>query len=72
MLFRLWLVLSTLWAVVVGYALSGSPQPLNGYEIAFIFLPFVGGIVIKKLFWFVLIGGQPKVVPAPREPRFKV
>lgn len=76
MLFRLWLVVSTIWALVVGIAVlpeAAHPGRQSGsFEWIVTLFPFFAGIVLRKLFWFVLIGGQPKVIPAPRDPRFKV
>jgi hypothetical protein len=69
MLFRLWLVLSLVWAVIVGYSLSVSDHfggPLNRGDWMIVLFPFLAGIVVRKLYLFVVNGITPRHIPAPR------
>jgi hypothetical protein len=74
MLFRLWLVLSLLWAVIVGYSLSTANHnggALNRTDWIAVLLPFVAGFIVRKLFRFVVHGIEPRHVPAPRPRAWK-
>lgn len=56
MLKRLWLVLSTLWALLFLAGGIAKPQGIEGSDVWLVSMPFIVGIVAYRLGRFVLTG----------------